>query len=520
MPIRWRLVLAIGVPLVIVYAAMVVLLANQTRARNVARLEATSLERVDFLAGWIDDRLESAAKGGSVADALASLHDRVPGVREASGSFLVMDSAGVIRYDSDDRALEGRRLEDLLAGLDRPDLEDALLDAASGRSGLVRLPGLISPEVRWIGYAPLPSIRGVVFVSVPESEILAFSRSQLRYGITLLTIGLLLIVAVVFVMASHIARPISHLARAVGILGDGDLDARVHGVESGDEIGDLASAFNRMVADLRTHVDALKRETAAREVVESEFRVARKIQRALLPKRLPSGDRFELATHNDPARHVAGDFYDAFAKGAGFVFVVADVSGKGLPSALFMAASKTVLQRSLTTADSLAEAVTSASDALEREEVGSMYLTAFVGHYEPETGRLRYVNAGHPPPWVRGRDGRVTPLGEPTGGPIGLLPGRTFEERESVLPEGSSLFVFTDGVPEACRADGEFYGDERLREFLGSGLGDGPAEAACRALAAEIDSFQSGAPADDVTILVLRRESSTSSAGSHPPTRS
>lgn len=503
LPIRWRLVLAIGIPLVVVYAGMVVLLAGQTRARNVARLEATSLERVEFLAGWIDDRLDSAEAGMSVADALEKLHERAPGIREASGSFLVTDGDGVVRFDSDDRASEGRRLEDLLAEAKRGDLIPIARRAQGGASGIARIPGIISPEVRWVGFAPLPSIHGAVFVSVPESEMLAFSRSQLRYAVTLLSVGLLVIVAVVFVMASHIASPIARLARAVGVLGSGDLSANVAEVDSRDEIGDLAAAFNRMVEDLRRYVDALRRETAAREAVESELRVARKIQKALLPKRLPSGKRFQLATYNDPARHVAGDFYDAFETEDGFVFVVADVSGKGLPSALYMAASKTVLQRALTTTPTLSAAVTAASDALEREEVGSMYLTAFVARFEPDTGRLRYVNAGHPPPVLRGPDGTVGPLGEPTGGPIGLLPGRTFEEREVVLDPGSTLFVFTDGVPEARRADGEFYGDERLLAFLGSAAVEGSADSACRVLAAEVDSFQSGAPADDVTILVL-----------------
>lgn len=493
----------------LVYAGMVVMLANRTRERNEARIEAAARERVEFLAGWIDDRIETTAREHSVSRALESLQDRVGGLDEVSGRFLLVDTQGSIRYDSDDHALEGESIEAILSQAGREDFRDLLRQAHSDRSGLARLPGLISSEVRWIGYASVPSLPGVVFVSAPESEILAYSRSQLRYGVMFLSVGLILILVIVFVMASHVARPISRLASAVRVLGSGDLHARATGVASRDEIGDLARTFNRMVDDLRQHVEDLKRETAAREAVESELRVARKIQQALLPKNLPVGPQFELATHNDPARHVAGDFYDAFPRDDGFVFVVADVSGKGLPSALYMAASKTVLQRALSGAASLAEGVTEASDSLEREDVGSMYLTAFVGHYSPDSGRLRYVNAGHPHPWVRAPDGTTEPLGEPTGGPVGLLPGRTFEERETVIPAGSRLFVFTDGVPEARNREEEFYGDERLRDFIATRGGNATASDDCRILAAEIDAFQQGSPADDVTILVLARSTPT-----------
>jgi sigma-B regulation protein RsbU (phosphoserine phosphatase) len=503
--IRWRLVLAIGVPLLVVYAAIVALLVGELRARNLVRLEATVEDRVLTLAGWVEDRIETAEGAGDPVRALAGFSDRVAGLRDASSVFLVADREGRIVHDSEGNALVGTTLQEIVEGSGRADVATLFRDASSGGSGIARLPGIRSPEVRWFGYASVPSIGGVVIVTVPESVVTAFSRSQLRYGIALLSAGLVLILIVVLAMGTRIVRPFSRLAEGVRELGTGDLDAKVEGVDRSDELGDLARSFNRMVVDLKHHVAALQQETAAREAIEGELRVGRKIQQALLPKRLPSGPGFDLATKYDPARHVAGDFYDAFPKAGGFVFVVADVSGKGLPSALFMAASKTVLQRALSITPSLAEAVAATSDALEKEEVGSMYLTAFVGHYEPETGRLRYVNAGHPPPLVRTASGAVAPLGEPTGGPVGLLPGRKFEERETVLERGSALLAFTDGAPEARRSDGEFYGDERLRAFAAGPACGGTAAEIAEALSREIVEFQGETLADDLTVLVLRR---------------
>ncbi len=503
--IRWRLVLAIGIPLLVVYAAIVALLVGELRARNLVRLEETVEERVLTLAVWIDDRIRATGGAGDPRRALEGFSDRVAAFRDASSVFLVADREGRIVHDSEGNALVGTTLDEIVKESGREDVAALFRDASSGGSGIARLPGIRSPEVRWFGYAPVSSIEGVVIATVPESVVTAFSRSQIRYGIVVLSVGLLLILAVVFAMGTRIVRPVTRLAEAVRELGAGDLDSRVEGVDRLDELGDLARSFNRMVVDLKGHVEALRKETAAREAIEGELRVGRKIQQALLPKRLPSGPGFDLATRYDPARHVAGDFYDAFPKGGGFVFVVADVSGKGLPSALFMAASKTVLGRALAASDSLAEAITATSDALEKEEVGSMYLTAFVGRYEPATGRLRYVNAGHPSPLVRSASGEVAPLGEPTGGPVGLLPGRRFEERETVVERGSTLIVFTDGVPEARRQDGTFYGDERLLAFAESPACAGTAAEVCESLSREIAAFQEGKPADDVTLLALRR---------------
>jgi sigma-B regulation protein RsbU (phosphoserine phosphatase) len=279
-------------------------------------------------------------------------------------------------------------------------------------------------------------------------------------------------------------------------------------VESRDEIGELARAFDKMVADLKHHVTALQRETAAREVVLSELRVAREIQTALLPKRLPAGAEFELQARNLAARHVAGDFYDAFqVAGDRVVFLVADVSGKGLPSALFMAVSRIVLRRALVESASPAAAVREVNESLVSESVGSMYLTLFVGFYEPATGKIRYVNAGHPLPWRVSASGKPSPFGEVTGGLVGLLPGMKFEEREEQLQQGDRLVVFTDGVPEARRGEEEFYGDERIAALLG----DGPAEEAagplCDRIIAAVDAFQNGNLADDVTVLTLVRRS-------------
>jgi sigma-B regulation protein RsbU (phosphoserine phosphatase) len=279
----------------------------------------------------------------------------------------------------------------------------------------------------------------------------------------------------------------------------------VTGVTSSDEIGELAGAFNRMVGDLKQHVDALTHETAAREAVESEMRVGREIQSSLLPGQFPGDDRFELHATNLPARHVAGDFYDWFWLDDGkLVFLIADVSGKGVPAALFMAVARTVLRQVCDGAKSLAQAIDRANDALEETGVASMYVTLFIALFEPATGELRYVRAGHPAGYVVAARGAVEGFGDLSGRPVGLLPGAGYDEGRGRLAPGECLLLFTDGVPEAEGEDGEFFGDERLQRMLQE-LGGESAEAVCQAVAQRIAAFEGGTPHDDVTLLALRR---------------
>ncbi|MCI0409654.1 MAG: SpoIIE family protein phosphatase, partial [Acidobacteria bacterium] len=297
------------------------------------------------------------------------------------GHFLIPPAGVGTAVDSLLDLARSRGRTDLIAGTGR------LLE---GKSGLVQAEGLLRAGRRWIVYAPVPQTDWFFIASVPENVVLAFSRGQLHLGLAILVAGLGAILVLVILMASRITRPVARLATAVEGLGKGNLDVQVTGVETHDEIGDLASAFNRMVADLKRHVEALERETAAREKVEGEIRVARQIQTALLPRKLPGGEAFDLHAVNLPARRVAGDFYDCFLRDdKTLVFLIADVSGKGVPAALFMAVARTVLRDVLASGLSLSAAVERANELLEKDSPGSMYITLFVAWYDLATGALR-----------------------------------------------------------------------------------------------------------------------------------
>jgi len=225
-----------------------------------------------------------------------------------------------------------------------------------------------------------------------------------------------------------------------------------------------------------------------------------------LPRKFPNRDELEMHGVNIPARHVAGDFYDCFyIDDETLVFLIADVSGKGSPAAMFMAVARTVLRQVAALSDSVAGAVRRANETLEEGNTGSMYVTLFVGAYHIPSGRLRYVNAGHCIPYRIDTSGSVTPFGEVGGSIVGILPGREYREDEATLAPGDRLVLYTDGVPEAEAADGEFFGDERFAALL-SELSHQPVEGLVEAVAARIDEYEQGRPHDDVTLLVFRRK--------------
>ena len=266
-------------------------------------------------------------------------------------------------------------------------------------------------------------------------------------------------------------------------------------------------------------------------VLQHDLAVAAGIQQSFLPDRLPGLPGAELAASMRPARDVGGDFYDAIPLPGGRLgLLIADVSGKGIPAALYMALARTLLRthslsaqphyltdalesaqvRHLMRSGSLGAlaalgAVRQTNDYLlahHREPV--MFLTLFYAVYEPHSRLLTYVNAGHNPPLLH-----HAPSGEqewlaPTDIAIGLMPGRLFESQERRLGPGDTLVLYTDGVTEAVSPAMELFDTERLAAAV-QGLAGRPAEEILAGIAGQVAAFSAGAPqADDLTLAILQ----------------
>ncbi len=244
-------------------------------------------------------------------------------------------------------------------------------------------------------------------------------------------------------------------------------------------------------------------EVRTRERIEQELRVAQLIQQQFLPKELPNLPRWQVAAYYQPARTVGGDFYDFIDLPDGQIgIVVGDVTDKGVPAALVMATTHSILQGDAPRLVSPAEVLKHANDRLYPEIPARMFVTCLYMVLNPETGHLRFANAGHNLPYVRS-EGRVTEL-HATGMPLGLMPDMTYEEKEAVLEPGQSLLLHSDGLAEAHGPGDEMFGFPRLMGLVGASEGGTSLIDRCLN---DLHSFVGAdwEQEDDITLVTLER---------------
>ena len=260
-------------------------------------------------------------------------------------------------------------------------------------------------------------------------------------------------------------------------------------------------------------------EIQARERLEQEMRVATLIQQQFLPRELPQLRDWQVAAYYGPARAVGGDFYDFIALPDGRIgIVVGDVTDKGVPAALIMARTQSVLRGEAPRSPSPAQVLERANEILLPEMPARMFVTCLYMILEPETGRVVYANAGHNLPYVRTAEGVIELRA--TGMPLGLLPGMDYPEHEAVLAPGESVLVYSDGLVEAHDRAGGMFGFPRLRELMATEL---PGSELLDHLLDELHGFvgRGWDQEDDITLVTLQRTGgrgmSATESGSEAP---
>jgi sigma-B regulation protein RsbU (phosphoserine phosphatase) len=364
-------------------------------------------------------------------------------------------------------------------------------------------------EPKWVVFAPIPSSGWSFAAVISEAQLMAPVYEELRRNAALLLGEMALVIGIIILTGLQITRPIPRLAKAVHEVASGNLNVQATGINTRDEIGEFAQAFNKMVGDLKSHVEALTRETAAREAVESELRIARKIQASLIPRTFPPFPErrdFDLWAVLAPAKQVAGDFFDFyFITPDQLLITIADVSGKGIPAALFMAVTRTLLKNLAMSGNSPAEMVKKANDLLAEDNDESMFVTLIVGLYDTKTGRLRFTNAGHLPPCRVDPQGNISSPEKATTTIVGIDKELRSAEEELTLNPGDLLLLYTDGVTEAHSPEGQLYGDERFKQLLSNKCASEKVEKVCETIVHTVTDFQKDAQYDDITVLALRR---------------
>ena len=305
------------------------------------------------------------------------------------------------------------------------------------------------------------------------------------------------------------------------ISANNDLQSVVKGLQKGAE-DYLPKPFEPTILYARISASLDRKRLRDQEQVylqslENELNIARNIQQEFLPAELPVLEGWEIAPYFKAAKFVAGDYYDAFTLPNGnLVFIVGDVCGKGIGAALFMTLFRSLL-RATSTAGYLVEETATFSPAKHIEQAIHMtnnyvattheqalvFSTVFIGILDPATGALTYVNAGNEAPFLIRNDGTFEEL-RPTGPVVGAMPGVAYKVREVLLNSGDSLLAFTDGIPDSKNQQDDFYGHERLVEFIKQK--DASATALVNRLGKELDLFiDTEEQFDDITILALRK---------------
>jgi sigma-B regulation protein RsbU (phosphoserine phosphatase) len=295
---------------------------------------------------------------------------------------------------------------------------------------------------------------------------------------------------------------------------------------SGDEVVHITSAFEQMKAvigsqqqELREanqlleqrvieRTAELRRTTEEKERIGSELRIASDIQRSILPRifpPFPERDDFELYAETIPAREMGGDFYDFFLIDEDRLgLVIADVSGKGVPAAIFMAVSRTMLKATAMQAVTPDECLQQVNNLLCPDNDSAMFVTVFYAILNTRTGELEYSNAGHNLPYLLSAQGSVAMLDNPGGMALGVVQDNPYTVRRIRLRPGEGLFLYTDGVTEAMDTHGNLFSDARLRQLL-QRIQSGTPNELIRETVGEVRRYAAGEPqADDITLLALR----------------
>jgi serine phosphatase RsbU (regulator of sigma subunit) len=267
---------------------------------------------------------------------------------------------------------------------------------------------------------------------------------------------------------------------------------------------ELFTLLANMAAVKIRNAQLLESERASQQLAQ-QFETAAAIQRGLLPGSPPTIEGWEFDTLLESCYAVGGDLYDFHRHPDGrLVFVVGDVSGKGLGAALLMSSMMSAARVLYPTCRDVAELANQVSAAVYRNSDPGRFITGVIGCIDPATGSLHYVNAGHPPPCII-QNGSVTEL-EATGVPLGILPEFRYESRETTLPLGAMLAVFSDGIPEAQHGE-EFFDNERVHEALKVAAEAPDLAAARRTVLERVDAFTAGeGRSDDVTLFLARRK--------------
>ena len=363
-------------------------------------------------------------------------------------------------------------------------------------------------------YSPVFNSSGepvaVVGVDVYMPDLQANMREFLvAVVVTIMLVVLVAILLCFFFVKRKIVNPINKIRDASRSMVENleNEESMEVSVKTGNEIEELFDSFKQMYGDVRDYINQLSVVTAEKERIGAELDVAAHIQASMLPcifPAFPERKEIDIYATMDPAKEVGGDFYDFFmVDDRHLAIVMADVSGKGIPAALFMVIGKTLIKDHTTPGRDLGKVFTAVNNLLCEANSEGLFITAFEGVLDLVTGEFNFVNAGHEMPFVCKADGAFEPYKIRPGFVLAGMEGMRYRAGSMILEPGDKIFQYTDGVTEATNIHNELYGMERLEVILNK-VKCGTSHEILPAVKADVDEFVGEAPQfDDITMLCL-----------------
>lgn len=322
-------------------------------------------------------------------------------------------------------------------------------------------------------------------------------------------IGITDIILIIF-LRRKVIRPISLIQKNVREYTNTKDTAHIvnemSGIMNGNEFGTLARDIEYMAEEMERYNEEISKFAAEREHTATELETAAKIQTSQLPRKFPEYKEFEIYASMTPAKEVGGDFYDFFMLDKETLgLVIADVSGKGVPAALFMMYAKNLINNYSIFGGSPAKIIKAVNNRICRDDTNDMFVTVWLGILNINTGKMTCCNAGHEYPAIKRAGGKFELLDDNKHGLfVGMIPGVSYTDYEIQFENGDTLFVYTDGIPEATNTEFVLYGEERMIDALNA-AGDVSLEELLKSVRTSVDWFVGNAPQfDDLTMLAIK----------------
>ncbi len=446
------------------------------------------------------------------------------------GYIWIMNQDGHVIYSPNQEIMASSAEASDLRRSDNKTLASLVIDALANKTS-VQVVNVHEQDFYMIG-APIDVVGWTLFSAFPKATVDQIETTLLssydritnearasyaekstqsnRSTMFLMILLTVLLSAGALVLGKRIVRPLNRITARIANLKGGDLEFRMEDIyRTGDEIEVLAESFASLSHKTLEYVDQVQRATAEKERIGTELRMANEIQESMLPHvfpPFPDRHEFDIYASMNPAREVGGDFYDFFMIDSDHLcLVMADVSGKGVPAALFMMISKTILQSCALLGQSAGAILEKTNEALCANNQVEMFVTVWLGILEISTGKISCANAGHEYPAVfnEGNSGEFALLRDRHGFVVGGMAGVHYKEYEFMMNPGDKLFVYTDGVPEATNLNSEMFGTERMVKVLNENPEATPKEL-LQMMRKSVDDFVGAADQfDDLTMLCL-----------------